>query len=78
MQKKNIEFTEDAIRQKIELSPIEKYIKYGTILPIFLTLSRKVPLEDYNLRRITYFYHNSSHRHGRDCQFISKAPPPSL
>jgi hypothetical protein len=30
MQKKNIEFTEDAIRQKIELSPIEKYIKFGT------------------------------------------------
>ena len=35
MQRRNIEFTEDAIRQKIELSPIEKYIKFGNRLSNF-------------------------------------------
>ena len=77
MSKKNIEFTEDAIRQKIELSPIEKYIKFGTILPLYLN-RRKVPLESCNLRWTSRLYDNSSDHDGSISFIIPEANAPDL
>jgi hypothetical protein len=60
MQRRNIEFTEDAIRQKIDLSPIEKYIRFSKDILGFSLQDRQIPLESRNLCWIVGFYNNSS------------------